>query len=93
MSMTISVYGIKPKDKKFEEMFSIYQSCKHLNIEFPKEVREYFGYENPDEKGVIINIEKFTTMHDGEYAGCTGYDVDLSILPEDIKTVRFQISY
>lgn len=89
--MSTHVVGIKPPDEKFEQMLEIYQSCEKAGVSIPKEVLEFFNYEEPDEAGVIVNIQDTSAVDD--LGGNSGYEVDVTLLPPDIKIIRFFNSY
>ena len=94
MSMSTYVYGLKPPDEKWKSMKAIYDSCLAAGVDAPKEVEEFFEYDCPDEKGVragISHVHKCCSdyANDGEQ----GYEIDVSLLPKDIKIIRFVNSW
>jgi len=44
-------------DRKWEQMKDVWDSCKQAGVEVPSEVGEYFGWKEPDDTGVLIDIE------------------------------------
>lgn len=95
MGMSTSVIGIKPADKKFKKMYDIYANCEEMGIEIPKEVDEFFNNEEPDEKGVCMDLSSENYSCCKEYSDemQEGYEVYVKELPKDIKIIRFVNSY
>ncbi|MCP4569145.1 MAG: hypothetical protein GY841_16345 [FCB group bacterium] len=91
MGMSTSIVGIRPPGKKWKKMKAIYDSCKDGDIEVPEIVEEFFDYEEPDEKGVIIDLEDIAENWGSEYA--EGFEIDTKKLPKDITVIRFYNSY
>lgn len=98
MSMSSSVVGIRPPDKKWLEMKKVYDACLEANIPVPKKVDEFFNGEPPDDLGVEIPLgskygeqHKSTSKHEDEMED--GFLVDLDKLPEGVRYIRFVNSY
>ena len=93
MSMTTSVYGIKPPDKRFREMYAIFKACDDASITAPSAVWKYFNEERPDEAGVLLPLEKTPAVSPYKEEMQEGFEVDLTKLDKDIKIIRFVNSY
>jgi stress response protein SCP2 len=91
MSMTKYVQGIVPPDEKFKKMLALYRQCEEANVSIPKEVRNFFNNEEPNEAGVMINL-KALAKEDGDDSR-EWIDVDLTKLPPEIKKIRFVMSW
>lgn len=93
MGMSKHVDGVRPPDDKWKAMKKAYEACEAAGIEIPKEIQEFFGYDEPDPDGVIVEIEN--TMAVGEFDDDThwGFTVELDKLPPDVKIVRFWVSH
>lgn len=89
MGMSTRVVGIKPPDEMRKKMKAIWDACNSAGIDIPKEVNAYFDYDNPDEKGIIVDIKAEEYEEDMR----NGYEVDLTQLDKDIKILRFYNSY
>lgn len=98
MSMLMRVEGIRPGDEKWRQMKAVYDACEAAGVDTPEEVSEFFNHEDPDEKGVVIELG----AHHGEKHECCarwkenfreGFEIDVSKLPEDVKIVRFYCSW
>ncbi len=95
MSMSTSVVGFVPPDKKFKKMLAVYEACELAGVEIPKEVDTFFNGEIPDPSGVVISLSG------GEHPAVTawnddiseGFEVELDKLPKDIKVLRFYNSW
>ena len=88
MSLSTRVIGIKKTDEKFYKMKAIYDSCVAADVEIPDTVFNYFGDEEPNEKGVVVEIPDEALIGDWEY----NIEVDLSKLDKDISILKFEVS-
>lgn len=88
MSLTISVYGIKPPDERWWQMKAVYDACCAANLALPEAVSTYFEYGDPDPKGVVVTIP----YEEGQTDDSDTYDVELTTLSPDIKIIRFALS-
>jgi hypothetical protein len=94
MSMSSRVIGIKPPDEKWKQMKVVWDACKSAHVNVPKEVYDYFGDSPIDDKGVVVDLEKIDSVVNEYLAeGESGFEVDLSRLPKDIKVIRFVNSW
>lgn len=94
MSMSTSVVGIKPPDEKWKKMKAIWDSCVAADVDPPNEVSEFFGWEDPDNSGVLVYKDKMgdaIQKYDDNYQ--SGYEVHIDKLPSDIKIIRFTNSW
>ena len=91
MGMSTRIIGIKPANKKYKEMLKVYKSCVDARINIPVEVNEFFNYDNPEEKGVIVKLRNSVTKYNKDMED--GFEVDLDKLDGDIKIIRFVNSY
>lgn len=89
MSATIGVEGLKPKTEEYEKKLQIYKLCEELLIEPPAEIIKFF-HGKMCEDGIVTEIPSDAL---NEYRkGCKEIiDVDLTKLPDDIKTLRFYL--
>lgn len=89
MGMSTFIIGFRPPDKRWKEMKKIWDSCDKANIEQPKEVDEFFDGEEPDASGVKIELEGTEAVQDYDEENGSGFQVDISKLPKDLKLIRF----
>lgn len=87
MSMSSRVVGIKKPDEKFAKMKAVYDACNSANVEIPDEVYDYFGDEEPNCNGVVVEIPKSATTKITDLS----FEIDLEKLDKDIKILRFEI--
>lgn len=93
MGISIHVEAVRPPDEKWKAMKKAYEACEAAGIEVPKEVQEFFGYEEPDTNGVVVPIENTMAVGSFEDDGRQGFTVEIDKLPPDVKIVRFWLSY
>ncbi len=94
MGMSMYVVGIKPPDAKWNKMKKIYDACQEADMDVPDAVMDYFDGEDPDDKGVLLDESRLGKAV-SEYCveGCSGFEVELSKLPKDVKILRFYNSW
>ncbi len=91
MSMSSHVVGFRPPDETFDKMFVVWNTCQEAGVTVPKEVQEFFGWESPDENGIVVDIKEAVTPYNADYQD--GFEVDITKLPKDVKIIRFYNSY
>jgi antitoxin component HigA of HigAB toxin-antitoxin module len=70
-------------------MKHIRDACVAAEISIPDEIDKFFEGETPDPSGVIVEI----THREYNAESCSGFEVYLSEIPEDVKIIRFVNSY
>jgi hypothetical protein len=91
MGMSTSITGIKPADEKWTQMKAIWDACELANIDVPNEVGNFFDWEEPSELGVKVALKENHGVV--ELPGESGYQVDLKMLPKDIRYLKFENSW
>lgn len=91
--MSTHVVGFRPPDEKWEKMKNVWESCHRAGIEAPKEVCEFFEWEEPDKNGVIVEIENTDAVKEYNKDMREGFEVDIDKLPKDVKIIRFYNAY
>lgn len=92
MSMSTHIVGFKPADEKWNKMKAVWDTCEKAGTSIPDEVIEFFGGENPKDKpGMEVSISGAYHEHNAHMV--TGYEVDIDLLPKDVKFIRFYNSY
>lgn len=91
MSMTINIVGIRPPDQRWKDMKAIYDSCNLGGVEIPKDVMEFFNYEEPDKKGVVVDLEKHLEEWSDESS--QGYELKVKDIPKSVTVLRFYNSW
>jgi len=93
MSMSVFVWGIIPNDEKWKKMKKIYDACQDSDIDPPEEVLEYFDYEDPHPHGRRIDLTEEPNNCALKIGEVDGFEVDLSLVPEYVKIIRFENSW
>lgn len=93
MGMSMHVVAFRPADETWKQMKIIYDACSKADISIPKEVDTFFDFEPPNEEGVQVEIERTSAVSEIREDMKDGFLVDLSLLPKDIKYIKFYNSY
>lgn len=98
MEMYTNIVGIVPANEKYKKMVQAYQSCVTAGIKVPVELLEYFSFEDeeetPSNDGIEIKIENAITKEgEEEYEEGAVYNIDLSLIPENVKKIRIKVGY
>ncbi len=94
MSMSTHVVGFKPADDKWRQMKAIWDACMKAKVNTPEEVDQYFGDNEPDESGVVVEQKALgAACKKWEAEMQSGFEVDITKLPPDVKIIRFVNSW
>ncbi len=93
MGMSTHVIGFRPPDETWKKHKAVYDACIKAGVEVPKTTFEFFNYEAPDDGGVVVKLEQHQSVSTYNDESQSGYEVDISKLPKDIKTIRFYNSW
>lgn len=91
MGMSTHVIGFKPPDQKWKDMKAIWDTCNKADIEVPEDVGDFFGWEEPDVRGVETEIP-MEEWQDIDGAGM-GYEIEVAKIPKGVKFLRFYNSW
>lgn len=94
MGASYHVEGFVPPDDKFNQMRAVWDACHTAGIDPPQDVEEFFDGEPPDLAGVSIYLKGLaccTEYNDETHSW--GFEVDLSLVPKNVKVIRFTISH
>lgn len=92
MSMSTHVVGFRPADAKWNQMKTAYEACEAAGIPVPREVERFFDDEPPgDRPGAEVSIKGALCEWSDTYR--SGYEVDLTKLPPDVRILRFYNAY
>jgi len=80
----------------FAKMTQVKLSCDAVGISYPKEVNEYF--KDPTDSVENLRRKMETVLIENAVSRCNrdmvdGFEVDLSKLPKDVTSIRFENSY
>jgi len=93
MNSSMNVVLLRDKeDSTYKKYLNILLSCKECDINPPAEVDKYFGgggaYNDPE-----YPLEMDFKLKEWGNDYVQGYEIDVTDLPEGVKTIRFYISY
>lgn len=91
MSMSTYVVGFRPPDEKWRKMKAVWDACITADIPFPEGLEEFFGWSEPDERGIKISLENVAVKWSGEMR--QGYEIELDKIPQNITVIRFVNSW
>jgi hypothetical protein len=87
--MSTHLYGIREPDEKWRQMKKIWDACNIANVSVPREVYEYFNDDDPDDAGVIIEID----YHESKVVTSMHYEVRVDQIPDGVTILRFVNSW
>jgi hypothetical protein len=93
MSMTTHVIGFRPPDATWTKMKEAWDACRKAGVSPPKEVQDFFNWENPDDAGVEVDLHKAGCIRDYSADSASGYEVDVSKLPPGVSIIRVYNSW
>ncbi len=93
MSMNQHVYGIKLPDAQWHEMAKVWRACNSAHVQIPQDVLDFFGGEPPDEAGVLLKLDDHPCAKDHSADMEDGFEIDLELVPEGTRIIRFVCSY
>lgn len=100
MDICTEIVGIVPKDSKYEGMLKVFDACEKAGVDCPEEVREYFCLDDysssyvPPRDGMELDLEEIVKKTgDEEYEDGAVYDIDISALPENVKSIKVKVCY
>ncbi len=94
MGMSTHVVGFVPPDAKWKQMLGVYNACMAAKVEVPKDVYKFFDGEDPTNMpGREIDLHGHQCVSRYAEESREGYDVDVSLLPANVKIVRMYNSY
>ena len=96
MSMSSHVLGVRDLDGRFAKMMQAKLACESAGVGYPQEVTDYFkfpreGEEYRRKEMESVDISQAVTKFSRD--GTDGFQVELSNLPDCVKSVRFTNSY
>ena len=92
MSTSTHVVGYRPADEKWVAMKTAWDACELVGVPIPDAVLRFFDGEYPDEQpgkevGIVDAVRKWSTE------GRSGYEVDVTHLPKDVRFIHFYTSW
>jgi DNA/RNA endonuclease G (NUC1) len=96
MGMSTHVQGFRPPDEQWRKMKAVYDACEAAGIKVPDHVWKFFEYETPDANGVEVSakaLEECGALHKWSDDSRSGYEVDITKLPQGLTILRFYNSW
>ena len=97
MSMSTHVVAFRDMDGEFARMLQIKRLCDESHVSYPKEVDVYFGNEAGEDEAYLRDTKLEVPLGDAlkEWSedSASGYEVEVSRIPSDVKTIRFSNSW
>lgn len=93
MGMSTHVVGFRPPDERWKKMKAAWDACKAAGIEIPDEVLAFFNYVAPDPRGVEVEIEKLPCTKEFSTDSKSGFEINVTKLPDGVTVVRFYNAY
>lgn len=88
MGISTHIKGYRKADDTWKKMKHIWDVCREQRIEPPEAVLQFFDYEYPgDAPGKEVDIEPSVEEWGDETS--SGFEVDLTKLPDGVKFLRF----
>ena len=94
MGISVNIVGFRPADEKWKKMKDIWDAYKKAEIVPPQEVINFFSGSpsgEPDDSGIEIDLMKTDSVDEWYTAdnSTSGYQIDLSKIPDNITKIRF----
>lgn len=93
MGADLFVQGFAQPNKEFKQMLEAFNACKRAGVEPPKEVWDFFNWENPSPHGIPVEKDSLTGITEKCVDGTHSYIVEIDKLPPEIETIEIGISY
>lgn len=86
------VQGVVPGDAKWEKMRRAWEACRAAGVEPPDDVSDFFEGEAPDSYGMVVDLPQ-AAVEEYKEDMVDGYEVDLTLVPDKVKRIRFTCNY
>jgi hypothetical protein len=93
MGMSSHVVGIRPADDDYKKKLAALEACEAAGVEPPIQIRKFFGSARPNRTGEEVILDKHECVQTYRDESREGFTVDLQLLPEGVRYVRFYNSY
>lgn len=97
MSMSTHIHAFRDMDGEFKRMMDAKVYCDAHSLSYPREVDTYFrGSAEESEQYLrdeMLEIDIRDALTDYSDHSSQGYEVDVSKLPKEVKTIRFVNSW
>lgn len=93
MSMSTNIVAFRPADEEWVKMKAVWDACKTAGIPVPEKVLAFFGHEEPNEAGVVVDIQKTGAAVEWNSGNSSGFEVDLTKIQKGVRFIRFYYSF
>lgn len=93
MSESYHAYAIQALDEEAQNMADIWHCCKRGGVDVPDEVIDFFEGQGPDDEGRPVQLDDLDCCNNYSADMKTGLEIDLTLLPANVKKIRFFVSY
>jgi hypothetical protein len=87
--MSTHIIGFVPPDDDWQRMKAIWDSCTAAGVDVPRAVEEFFNDCPPDDAGVEVGLPVTQWGDDAS----SGYELEVSAIPLNVKRIRFYNSW
>jgi hypothetical protein len=92
VGIDLHVVGYIPPDEKWYKMKVAYNACEAAGVIVPDDIAGFFGGEDPNTmNGAMVDIARAVRRSGDD--DDTIIDVDVAELPNNVRIVRFSVSY
>lgn len=93
MSMSTSIVAFRPADDEWQRMKAVWDACQNAGIPMPEKIKEFFGHEEPNEEGVVVDIQATGAAVEWNSGNSSGFEVDLKKIEKGVRFVRFYYTF
>jgi len=84
MGFSITIKGVKTPTEDYLKKVRAYKALKDANIDIPLELKKYFDGNEPDESGMLVNINYTGNLLEDD---CI-LEIDLNDIPDGVTKIR-----
>ncbi len=97
MGMSTSVVAFRDMGGEFTRMVEVKLFCEAHHVSYPKEVQDYFGSNVIESvetlRDELLTVDLGGALTEWQDESAQGYEVDVTKLPSEVKTLRFYNSW
>ena len=94
MSMSTHVVGfITEENETYKKHLAVLKACHYANVSLPKETAEYFGDDSPELYLAEEKLEVEIPVSKWEDPSSSGFELNVSDIPEGVVKIRFYNSW
>jgi hypothetical protein len=96
MGMSTSVVGFTQPNERWMAMKAVWDACMAAQVDIPAEVERFFDGIAPEDQGAEVPMRALLAsgaVRDWAAEMQHGFEVEVAMLPPDIRLLRFFNSY